>query len=1132
MSWGAPDPNTNQDLIGYRLYRREVTPTSTLLPLGGIFKETKVTDLTAANGTHYEYQVESVDTAGRVSSRVPASPWSATPIDRTPPDVPSLLEGVSADTSVQLTWQASHATDIGGYRVYRWAPDTETWELLANTSSPGYIDGSVSPNSQMSYYVTAFDNSPQVNESGPSNEVMISTRESMSTLPPPSFHTSNGWDYCYGTDYVSCYLWGLQDCWWTNEEGVDDTLEPHHFICPQWTHENGRKVSVTWSTPGSNVQLDSINLYGRPANSSEPYRLWRHYDKPESLSVSEYQYGGPYSHIYNHTPPVAVNSTGLPSIYRFDDYAYSPSDTCDDLEFKASVAATVNGVPRESVLSAGTITFSPRIPAPENLFAAWELVQPDDCDYCPVLCSNVRTEERLTPNYYGLTLKWSAGGPACSGKSVELRGYHVYRSRRGNAFPPIRLTRLPVVATAKRVEYLPLVGPNPNVSYWLDPRVFGGPYGFYDGSENQELMYAVRAVDIANNEGPFSNGIAAFTDSIAGTGRHDAGLCNQDGQRLNHESGFYQEPTPSTVWPPRHPTGLSWAWHYGREVGNDPSQVQHYDVGPIAGNWATVKWNLPVVDTSHGPANDFRLYRKGPGEAEYSELLVDGETLDSIPGDDAGIRQFIWRMPLTLACEDASYAVRAYDLFERPPGFDPTVNAITVGKHKLRPENPRGEYSHIQYQEGPTVEISWDALPSCGQDLKGYTVYRSRISVNTCAGNTAPSPFDPDTYDLVGTVNAPGTAFRDVPPGTGRYFYRVAANWYDSTDQNMSGMSAPVCISGSGETSEIIVPSSSPESERLALARPGEADSPWVTEDALGRDASMSRHRVIGTDTSMIRLSFYHLDHLGTPRVITDVTGQPVSKHKYLPFGEELDAPPSLNTHEFTGHERDAETGLDYMLGRYFGSSGLLRFHSVDPSKESISKECPGSWNRYLYALGNPLLLVDRDGEEAKIFLSNNTTGQTKASFSAHVAAVEVQEKFDNAGAKASVKVGTPSAQDMSSAKQNGDIVVVVNLVDAGTPSCGKYQTDVGHADPTVGPTEVHVGATASDNPSTPENEKSMAVGQAAAHEAGHELLGPGHSPGAPTDLMTGPKKKGDLTKDQQFNATDAAKLQQKAGKK
>jgi hypothetical protein len=31
---------------------------------------------------------------------------------------------------------------------------------------------------------------------------------------------------------------------------------------------------------------------------------------------------------------------------------------------------------------------------------------------------------------------------------------------------------------------------------------------------------------------------------------------------------------------------------------------------------------------------------------------------------------------------------------------------------------------------------------------------------------------------------------------------------------------------------------------------------------------------------------------------------------------------------------------------------------------------------------------------------------------------------------------------------------------------------------------------------------------------------------------MTGPKKKGDLTKDQQFNATDAAKLQQKAGKK
>lgn len=65
---------------------------------------------------------------------------------------------------------------------------------------------------------------------------------------------------------------------------------------------------------------------------------------------------------------------------------------------------------------------------------------------------------------------------------------------------------------------------------------------------------------------------------------------------------------------------------------------------------------------------------------------------------------------------------------------------------------------------------------------------------------------------------------------------------------------------------------------------------------------------------------------------------------------------------KFTGKERDAETGLDYFGARYFsGAQG--RFTTVDPSMLSTVMANPESWNRYAYALHNPLRYVDPNGE-------------------------------------------------------------------------------------------------------------------------------------------------------------------------
>ena len=109
------------------------------------------------------------------------------------------------------------------------------------------------------------------------------------------------------------------------------------------------------------------------------------------------------------------------------------------------------------------------------------------------------------------------------------------------------------------------------------------------------------------------------------------------------------------------------------------------------------------------------------------------------------------------------------------------------------------------------------------------------------------------------------------------------------------------------------------------------------------------------------------LDHLGSPRYITDSAGNFVSEHKYYPFGEEA----TRSTQDdlplkFTGHERDfngvgQEDDLDYMHAR-FCDPRLGRFLSVDPAR-SGHPEDPQSWNRYTYARNASLNLVDPNGE-------------------------------------------------------------------------------------------------------------------------------------------------------------------------
>ncbi|MCW5956037.1 MAG: hypothetical protein KIT61_05590 [Pyrinomonadaceae bacterium] len=132
-------------------------------------------------------------------------------------------------------------------------------------------------------------------------------------------------------------------------------------------------------------------------------------------------------------------------------------------------------------------------------------------------------------------------------------------------------------------------------------------------------------------------------------------------------------------------------------------------------------------------------------------------------------------------------------------------------------------------------------------------------------------------------------------------------------------------------------------------------------------------------------------DHLGSPRINTDGTGQVISRHDYHPFGEEIAT--SQRTaglgytddtvrKQFTGYERDSETGLDFAEARMLNCS-IGRFGTPDPYNIVFEKEKgkdagersqifvsfvsnPQRWNSYVYVINNHLAFSDPDGREPR----------------------------------------------------------------------------------------------------------------------------------------------------------------------
>ena len=125
-------------------------------------------------------------------------------------------------------------------------------------------------------------------------------------------------------------------------------------------------------------------------------------------------------------------------------------------------------------------------------------------------------------------------------------------------------------------------------------------------------------------------------------------------------------------------------------------------------------------------------------------------------------------------------------------------------------------------------------------------------------------------------------------------------------------------------------------------------------------DDAVAGYGYVPCDTSEVEETFYyHSDHLGSTSYITDQQANVTQYDAYLPYGELLVDEHSSSAdlpYKFNGKELDEETGLYYYGARYMNPLTSM-WYGVDAMAEDKPNVCS-----YLYCLGNPITMIDPDG--------------------------------------------------------------------------------------------------------------------------------------------------------------------------
>ncbi len=128
-----------------------------------------------------------------------------------------------------------------------------------------------------------------------------------------------------------------------------------------------------------------------------------------------------------------------------------------------------------------------------------------------------------------------------------------------------------------------------------------------------------------------------------------------------------------------------------------------------------------------------------------------------------------------------------------------------------------------------------------------------------------------------------------------------------------------------------------------------------ATLSEYGENDSLEAEYIYGPSGMVAKLRpdfgyiWYYKDHLGSTRQMSEGN----MERDYYPFGESKVASGDESAYQYSGKERDANTGLDYFGARYYDAS-IGRWLSVDPLHQDYSP--------YTYTGDNPVSRVDLNG--------------------------------------------------------------------------------------------------------------------------------------------------------------------------
>lgn len=177
LSWNpSSDPETG--IAGYRIYRAlGAGPFLLLTNIGNI---TNFLDAGLSPNQNYHYKVSAVNGAALEGSQ--SSQATATTGDD-PPPAPTGLAAAAGAGSVFLTWQASAAADIVGYRVLRSLTSGSGFLQIADVGNNlNYLDSTVANGTVYYYKIAAYD---AMQQGAPSAEISAAP-QSVPLAPPVS----------------------------------------------------------------------------------------------------------------------------------------------------------------------------------------------------------------------------------------------------------------------------------------------------------------------------------------------------------------------------------------------------------------------------------------------------------------------------------------------------------------------------------------------------------------------------------------------------------------------------------------------------------------------------------------------------------------------------------------------------------------------------------------------------------------------------------------------------------------------------------------------------------------------------------------------------------------------------------